>query len=121
MIERDVKNKVRKIIAKFEQSGHVFWTYWPVQTGFGKHGIPDCLVCLKGKLIGIECKVNCKEPTTRQHAELKEIQRAEGFSIIIDEHNLHELEDLFKKILGDESWEAYEIADHNLLYYPAHE
>lgn len=123
MIEREVKNEVRKIIKKFEQDGHVFWTYWPVQTGYGKHGIPDVLVCLKGRLIAIETKVDCKDPSTRQWGQLEAIEDADGFSLVIDQHNLSVVHEVFNAIVNeDESLIelAHRISHDNLQFYPAH-
>ena len=102
MIERDVKNKVKRIIAKYEQEGHVFWSYWPVQTGYGKHGIPDCLLCFKGWLIAIECKVDGKQPTMRQQHEMGGIVAAGAVGIFVDQSNLPDVETVFALIIeGD--------------------
>ena len=120
MIERDVKNRVKRIIAKYEQQGHVFWSYCPVQTGFGKHGIPDCLVCLKGHLIAIECKVDCKEPTVRQWGEIREIERARGIALVIDQHNLTEIETIFDAIVEGDQPFARKYALDITTTYPAH-
>lgn len=118
MIERDVKNKVKRLIATYEKRGYVFWTYWPVQTGFGKHGIPDCLLCFKGRLVAIECKVDRKEPSTRQWLQIREIDDADGYVLVIDQHNFDELESLFEYLAEDKFAEAYLLAACNLRTYP---
>jgi hypothetical protein len=120
VIERDVKNKVKRIIAKYEQQGHVFWSYWPVQTGFGKHGIPDCLVCINGYLLAIECKVDCKDPTTRQWYELLEIERSRGTTLVIDQHNLQEVERVIEALVRGDHIAALRISEGNVTTYPVH-
>jgi hypothetical protein len=49
--EGRVKKILKERIAKLE-----CWNYWPVPTGFGKAGVPDVLLCIDGRLVGIETK-----------------------------------------------------------------
>lgn len=111
MIEKNVKDKLRRIIDKYEQSGEVFWSYWPVQTGLGKHGVPDCLVCLHGQLIAIETKVSGKQPTTRQWHEIREIEKAGGISLVVDQHNLSDVVVIFNAVISNHVDEAREYSD----------
>jgi hypothetical protein len=117
MIERDVKNKIKRIIAKYEQQGHVFWSYWPVQTGFGKHGIPDVLVCVTGYLIAIECKVDGKQPTTRQWHEISSVAASYGVAIVIDQHNISDVEATFEMVLRGDHLGAIGFASQNRIKY----
>lgn len=117
MIERDVKNKVRRIIEKFEQAGYVFWSYWPVQTGFGKHGIPDCLVSVLGYLVAIECKVDGKQPTARQWHELRQLAASNAVSIVIDQNNVSDVEAAFDAIVRGDHLGAVRAAATNRIIY----
>jgi Holliday junction resolvase len=48
--------------------------------GFGKAGVPDILVCIKGQFVGIEVKREGKEPTALQKQRMQEINQAGGFT-----------------------------------------
>ena len=54
------------------------WHFSPSMTGFGKAGVPDIIVCLNGKFIGIEVKREGKEPTPLQNKRMEEIKYAGG-------------------------------------------
>jgi Holliday junction resolvase len=70
----------------------------PATGGYGANGVPDILACYKGKFIGIECKANGGKPTALQKKHLKDIQTAQGFSIVIDELNVDMLESLLQQL-----------------------
>jgi hypothetical protein len=63
----------------------------PIGTGFGNHGVPDFLVCVKGRFIGIECKTKGKKPTALQQDNLNRIEESGGVSFVIDESNVDDL------------------------------
>jgi len=70
--------------------GH--WSFMPVQTGFGKTGVPDHLKCVPvtitpemvgktyGMFLGIEAKRSKKKPNPNQYRELMGITAAGGFA-----------------------------------------
>ncbi len=63
----------------------------PVTGGYGASGVPDFLVCHKGRFIGIEAKANGNKPTALQVNNMKRIELAGGKSIVIDESNVDQL------------------------------
>jgi len=65
----------------------------------GRSGIPDVVCCHNGAFIGIECKAGKNKPTALQLRELSAIAASGGSSLIINEHNLHEL----KQVLDGDS------------------
>src|SRR5210317_1745723 len=85
--EKKVKNKVVKIL-----KAHGVYYFFPATYGMGRSGIPDIVVCYKGKFIGIECKANGNKPTKLQLKHLNDITLAGGMSLVIDENNLSYLE-----------------------------
>lgn len=91
--EGKVKAKVDKILAKFN-----CYCVKPVTGGYGSSGVPDILVLLDGKFIGIECKAGKGEPTLLQIHHLKQIVANGGYSMIINETNLPQLEEVLCKI-----------------------
>jgi hypothetical protein len=84
--EKKVKIKVRKCL---DELGAYY--SMPVTSGYGNSGAPDFLVCLDGRFIGIECKANGGKPTPLQEKNLRDIERAGGRSLVIDETNVDDL------------------------------
>lgn len=78
--EKLVKQKVVAILKK-----HGAYFFYPVTSGYGRSGVPDIVVCWKGRFIGIECKANGGVPTALQMKNLHEITANDGISLIIDE------------------------------------
>ena len=70
----------------------------PIGTGFGNAGVPDFLVCVNGRFIGIECKANGGTPTTLQLKNLANIRKAGGFAFVIDENNVDNLRNLLENL-----------------------
>ena len=90
--ESKVKKKVRETLNELGA-----YYAMPIGTGFGNSGVPDFLVCLKGKFIGIECKANGKKPTALQQKHLDDIQKAGGRRLVIDEDNVFLLKEVLIK------------------------
>ena len=59
--------------------------YFPPQAGpFGKSGIPDRIVCIRGQFIGIEAKKDNKTlPTALQLKCMLEIEKAGGTCFVV--------------------------------------
>ncbi len=87
--EARLKKHIRKIL---EESKTYF--AMPIGTGYGNSGVPDFLVCHKGRFIGIEAKANGGQATALQLMNLQKIRDAGGTSLIVNEHNLDELKEL---------------------------
>lgn len=80
---------VKKILkAKIEALG--CWNYWPVPTGYGKAGVPDVLLCVDGKLVGIEVKAPGRRGeknrgcSALQIREGLEIRKSNGLWFVVD-------------------------------------
>lgn len=69
-----------------------------VTGGFGNSGVPDFLVCYRGRFIGIECKANGGKPTALQTKNLDEIDSAGGVALVIDETNQELIEQTLNAI-----------------------
>lgn len=63
------------------------WYAMPMGSGWGRSGIPDFLVCHRGKMLGIEAKAPGKRGNTTplQDRELAAIRAAGGVSIVVDD------------------------------------
>lgn len=87
--EGRVKAKVKKVLDSY---GDRIWYFLPVSGGFGKHGIPDFIVCAYGHFIGIECKADAtKKPTKLQQFTLSAIAQADGTTLVIHKDNIEEV------------------------------
>ena len=84
--EAKVKAKVKRILSELGA-----YYAMPMGTGFGNSGVPDFLVCLRGRFYAIECKANGGKPTALQEKHLADIRGAGGVSLIIHEANVENL------------------------------
>lgn len=84
--EAKVKAKVKKILAELG----AYWSM-PVTGGYGNSGVPDFLVCYRGKFYGIECKANGGKTTALQDKHLADIRGAGGVGLIIHEATVDNL------------------------------
>jgi hypothetical protein len=90
--EGKVKDKVKRL---FKSMG-VYYAM-PAIGGYGASGVPDFLVCLKGKFIGVECKAGKGKPTALQLKNLAEIDASGGIAVIVNEDNLAQFETTMRK------------------------
>jgi len=88
--EGKVKAKVKKLLAE----GKHYYTM-PVTGGYGNSGVPDFIVCVKGKFLAIECKANGGKTTALQNKNLTDIKTSGGVALVITEDDL----DYLKQIL----------------------
>lgn len=59
------------------------YAFWPVQTGYGASTV-DCIVCDRGKFVGIECKrEGVEEPSARQKIAMKQMRRAGAITWLV--------------------------------------
>ena len=89
--EGKVKAKVKKVLSEVGA-----YYAMPMGTGYGNAGVPDFLVCVKGRFIGIECKAHDNKPTALQLKNLADIESAGGTALIINETNIAELRTLME-------------------------
>ena len=61
------------------------------------NGTPDILACHQGRFIGLEAKAGTNKPTALQIKALRDIERAGGLALVINETNL----DYLKECLDD--------------------
>lgn len=75
---------------------HRAYYFFPVMGGYGRSGIPDIIVCHKGRFLGIECKAGYNKPTALQEREMAEIHKAGGSAMVVREDTI-EMLDLWLK------------------------
>lgn len=82
--EGKTKDMIKKLLKPFVDQGVLFY-FMPVQGKFANSGIPDFLLCFKGKFIGIEAKAEGKlhNTTLKQEDTIRKINDAQGFACVI--------------------------------------
>lgn len=69
----------------------------PIGTGYGSSGVPDFLVCHEGHFVGVEAKAGKGKTTALQEDNMRRIRESGGTTLVINENNLNELEELLCK------------------------
>lgn len=89
----------KKVVAVLKEHG--LWYFFPANNGFGKAGIPDLIVIVRGQFMGIEVKADkTKKPTALQVKCGQEIQSAGGWWMVVcDEATLALMEQTIKEKL----------------------
>lgn len=100
--EKQFEEKVKKYL---KEQGCWFLKYWG-GGGYTKSGIPDILVCCKGKFIGVEVKAADGKPSDLQIYNLRKIDTAGGFSILLYPKDF----DMFKRLIEQpDNKKLYEV------------
>jgi Holliday junction resolvase len=89
--EAKVKKQVKRIL---DIVGCYY--FFPQTGGYGSSGVPDIVVCHKGKFIGIECKAGDNKLTELQKHNIDLINNNKGLAIVVNESNIEELITLMK-------------------------
>ena len=87
--EAKVKARIRKIL---DTTGAYY--AMPIGTGYGNSGVPDFLICSKGRFIGVEAKAGKGKTTALQELHLEKIRASGGIALVINENNIDELKEL---------------------------
>jgi hypothetical protein len=62
--------------------------------GYGRSGVPDDIGCYQGRFVAVEYKANGGKPTALQLKNMDDIRKSGGIALLIDEENVHQLEEL---------------------------
>ena len=80
MLEKDIVAAIKRYLATLGED--VF--FWKEHGGqYGTAGIPDIIVCYKGRFIALEAKVGKNQPTRLQAATIEQIRRAGGIACVV--------------------------------------
>lgn len=79
MKESQLIQNIRKYLATLPEC--FFWKEHGGQ--YGTAGIPDIIVCYKGRFIALEAKVDKNQPTRLQAATIEQIKRAGGKAAVV--------------------------------------
>lgn len=78
-----------KVVAAVKKAGAYYCM--PVTGGFGNSGVPDILICHKGRFIAVECKAGKGKVTALQQHNIDSINRAGGVALVVNESNIDEI------------------------------
>jgi len=98
-LEKKVKDKVRKVLA-----GVNAYVVTPATHGYGVSGVPDILVCYHGRFLAIECKAGNNHPTALQIRNLSQIASTGGYTLVVNEDNIDDVEDVLARIDRDQGY-----------------
>lgn len=84
--------RVKKVVVERLKNMGAYYFY-PVTGGYGGSGVPDIVACYEGMFIGIECKAGKNKPTPLQEKNLRDIDKAGGLSLVINESNMFNITD----------------------------
>ena len=93
--EAKVKKQVKTLLT---QLGAYY--VMPVTGGYGRQGVPDFLVCYKGRFIGIETKAGKGKTTALQDMNLQAIGTAGGVALVVYENDIDKLRQTLVNIDG---------------------
>ena len=94
--EKKVKLKVRAIL---DWDKDIYY-FTPMTGGYGRSGVPDIVGCYKGHFFAIECKPGKGTTTALQDKNIKEIEKAGGRVIVVNENNLEEVRLMLSEMNG---------------------
>lgn len=80
------EGKVKAAVKRYLKSIGA-WFYMPVQNGMGVVGIPDFIVCWRGRFFAIETKAPGRKGsvTPNQKRQIEAICGAEGVAVVVDD------------------------------------
>ena len=90
--EAKVKAKIKTILKE-----HNVYYAMPIGSGYGNAGVPDFLCCVNGYFVAIEAKAGKGQATALQLKNLGQINKAGGYTCIINETNL----DYLKAVIAE--------------------
>ena len=91
------EGKVKAKVVKILREEGVYY-FFPATHGYGRSGVPDIIVCVAGKFLGIECKAGKNKPTALQVHEIEQIRGAGGVAVVVNEFNWDSVRELIKSM-----------------------
>jgi len=77
--EGKIKRKVTKMLKELG-----IWYFMPQAGPYGRAGVPDYICCVKGELVGIECKADhTRLPTKLQLQCMNQIEKSGGKCFVV--------------------------------------
>lgn len=106
--EKNYENRIKSFL---KNQGCWFVKYWGGGE-FTKSGVPDILCCCEGQFIAIEVKAAKGKPSKLQLHNLKQIEEAGGFGILLYPDDFETFKNL---ILGLNTHDPYAFLHHEFF------
>lgn len=91
--EKKFEERVKKLLK--ERGAWVLKTWGG---GYQRSGVPDLLVCYKGKFMGLELKGERGRVSSLQQVELRDIRQSGGIGLILRPSHILDFENLLDSI-----------------------
>lgn len=95
--EGKVKEAVKTILDRYKPD---CWYFMPRGSTFGVCGVPDLIVCYKGKFLAIECKAGRNKVSPMQVMQMARIEQAGGDVLVIYKTNISDVENFLERENG---------------------
>ena len=74
--------------------------FWKEHGGcYGTSGLPDIIVCYRGRFVAFECKTENNKPTVLQTVTMRQIYKAGGYALIVK--SVEEVKEVLKSFKND--------------------
>lgn len=83
MLERDLQKKCLDYCRSLQKQGKPVVAINQHGSAFSSRGVPDILLCVKGRFMAVELKVGDNRPTPLQEDYLRRIGMAGGMAFVI--------------------------------------
>ena len=93
------EGKVKRVVTKQLREMGAYY-FFPATGGYGRSGVPDIVGCWRGLFFGIECKAGKNTPPALQEKNLRDIECAGGFQVVVNEENMRNVEELIIESRG---------------------
>ena len=98
--EKAFENKVKRFL---KENGCYFIKYWAGAV-FTKSGVPDILCCCNGRFLGIELKAPNGKASDLQLYNLKRIDEAGGFAILLYPKDFERFKDFIDAVIMEDDF-----------------
>lgn len=110
--EKNFENRVKTFL---KDKGAWVLKYWG-GAAYTKSGVPDLLVCANSYFLGIELKAPRGRPSELQLYQLREIEKAGGFGILLYPKDFDGFKEFINHLYADDKPLGDLICDYPFLY-----
>ncbi len=100
MVTKVTEKWVKTQVTNYLKAKNLYYFY-PVASGYMSAGVPDIIVCVQGRFVGIECKAGKNKPTVIQERNIAAIQLNGGVAMVINENNLDHMRMVIDELTQD--------------------
>lgn len=95
MNESDLVKKIKDYLKTIKDC-----FYWKEHGGqYGTAGIPDIIVCYRGRFLAFECKVGKNKATALQKLTIRQIVKAGGYALVV--RSVEEVKQIIEAFIGE--------------------